>query len=206
MKESRKDAWLRLYEIAVRQHSYFTPRQAVWAGIDRTLHGYHLRVGNWNYGGRGIYSLPLIPPSPNSLLKRWELWSADRAGNTQAVFSHQTALALHGVAATRPPKIQMTVPRSFRRSGPMPSRLHLHYTDLPKSAIVEVDGLRCTSPLRTILDVAALDRIPKAVLSRAMLNFLERSEITPREIQHTRMTPSTRALFKKIYPNLESRS
>ena len=206
MKESRKDDWSRLYEIAVKQHGYFTPHQAIWAGIDRTLHGYHLKVRNWTRASRGIYHLPLLPPTRFGSHKHWELWSADRAGKPQGVFSHQTALLLLGAAIDPPSKIHMNVPRGFRHSGPIPQQLRLYYVDLPKSNIVEHEGFRCTSPLRTILDVAAHDRIQRSILRDALLRFLDRGQITPKEIQHTRIPPAARAMFKKLQEHRDSRS
>ena len=55
----------------------------------------------------------------------------------------------------------------------------LHYDDVPESDVTEVDGLRVTTPLRTVIDLAIeLDRLE---LERMIDECLARRLFTPQE-------------------------
>ncbi|MFN8173420.1 MAG: hypothetical protein U0R65_16350 [Candidatus Nanopelagicales bacterium] len=55
----------------------------------------------------------------------------------------------------------------------------LHYDDVPDSDVTEVDGLRVTTPLRTVIDLAIeLDRLE---LERMIDECLARRLFTPQE-------------------------
>jgi hypothetical protein len=123
-------------------------------------------------------------------LVRWHLWSMDRTGRAQGVYSHSTALSLYSTPEINPPEVytalEMTVPKRFRRMGATPQGLTLHYADLPESDIAARNGYRLTTPLRTILDLAA-DTMPRAELSKALLGILERGLITREQVEGARI-------------------
>ncbi len=195
---SRKESFRRLYEIAVAQQGFFTAKQATAAGIARNLHSYHVRTGNWVREHRGIYRLALWPPPEPPNLVLWDLWSRDRDGQGGGVYSHQTALNLHGIQGPSPAKVHMTVPVRFRRSSETPDVLALHYADVPERDIAVGDGYRFTSPMRTILDLAAADKIPRSILRDALLDFLDRGLITGEDVQRVKLPVGARAIFKKL--------
>jgi hypothetical protein len=91
----------------------------------------------------------------------------------------------------------MTVPRGFRRSGPTPEGLTLHSADLPESDIAERNGYRLTTPLRTILDLATGDlaaagTMPRAELSKAVLEMVERRLISHSQVKSARIAEVAR--------------
>jgi hypothetical protein len=55
----------------------------------------------------------------------------------------------------------------------------VHYGDVPESDITTVDGLRCTTPLRTVIDIAPeidaaqLERIVQDCLARKLFSISE---------------------------------
>lgn len=57
--------------------------------------------------------------------------------------------------------------------------VHMHYDDIPESDITTVDGLRCTTPLRTVIDSAPdvsepeLVRITQDCLDRGLFTVEE---------------------------------
>lgn len=57
----------------------------------------------------------------------------------------------------------LTVPKSFRKKAP--EEAVLHYADLPEDAIRKQDGYRITTPLKTLLDVAASPLSPEHLLA-----------------------------------------
>jgi hypothetical protein len=120
-------------------------------------------------------------------LVRWHLWSMDRMGRAQGVYSHSTALGLYSTPEIKPPDVppalEMTVPKGFRRMGATPEGLTLHYADLPESDIAARSGYRLTTPLRTILDLEAANTMPREQVSKALLGILERGMITRRQVK-----------------------
>lgn len=142
-----------LYEIAERQSGYFTAAQALEVGYSYAAQHYHHKTGNWLRDGWGIYRLARFPYAPGEQLVRLMLWSRDRAGVTQATVSHETALQAYDLSDVLPADTHLTVPNDFRKHPP--DGVVLHHANLPKGDLRERDGYRITTPLRTLLDVAA---------------------------------------------------
>ncbi len=95
-----------------------------------------------------------------------------------AVVSHESALDLLGLADTIPDHIHLTVPRS-RRSLRTREQVMLHTNTQPPQPdeIVVRDGMKVTSPTRTILDVAQSAGAPDQ-LAGAIREALERGLTT----------------------------
>jgi predicted transcriptional regulator of viral defense system len=125
IRNGRKRAAKRLYDIAEDQQVFFTTKQAKAVGFAENTHAYHIQAGNWIREHRGIYRLASFPQVERPDLMLWSLWSRNRAESDQGVYSHQTALSLHDLFNVMPAKLHMTVPRSFRRSSEMPRVLVL---------------------------------------------------------------------------------
>ncbi len=165
--QDRTDLRRRLLAIAARQSGYFTAGQALDAGYSYPAQRYHAQRGNWLRVDRGIYRLPEWPTGPREDLVRWSLWSRGRA-----VVSNETALSVHDLGDVDPAHAHLTVPPNFRQRNP---GVVLHRADLPREDTEEHDGFRVTTPLRSLLDVAAgdldLDQLAQAIeeaLARGM--------------------------------------
>jgi len=86
------------------------------------------------------------------------------------VFSGRTAAYLHGapeLADVRGLSVEVTVPAGVR-FGPVQG-LRVRRADLPGSDIAEVGGWRCTTGLRTALDIARWEPLPEAVAGLDLL-------------------------------------
>lgn len=142
-----------LYGIAEQQAGYFTAAQALEAGYSRASQHYHQKVGNWRREGHGIYRLAQFPHMPDEHYVRLMLWSRDRAGITQAVISHETALQAYELSDVMPALIHLSVPPGFRKQPP--HGVKLHRQKLGPEDVTERDGYRITTPLRTLLDAAS---------------------------------------------------
>jgi hypothetical protein len=99
--------------------------------------------------------------------------------------------------------LDMTVPKSFRRSGATPEGLTLHYANLRESDIAARNGYRLTTPLRTILDLAtgdlaAADTMPREELSKALLLIVKRGLITRGQIKSARIPEESRLQFEAL--------
>jgi len=146
-------ARIRLYGIAEEQSGYFTAAQALEAGYSYESQNYHHQAGNWLREGWGIYRLALYPFTEGEEFVRLMLWSRDRSGTIQAAVSHESALQIYELSNVLPAKIHLTVPKGFRKK--QPEGVVLHYADLPADAVRKRDGYQITTPLQTLLDVAA---------------------------------------------------
>ena len=153
MDAGRDDAASKLYDVAERQAGCFTAAQALDAGYSRASQSYHHQAGNWLRDGRGVYRLAHFPHVAGEGFVRLMLWSRDRAGVTHAVVSHASALAVYELRDVLPHDTHVTVPKRFRKKPP--EGVVLHRADLAQDDVHERDGHRITTPLRTLLDVAA---------------------------------------------------
>src|SRR5262245_47628226 len=156
-----------LYELAAHQGGYFTARQAREAGYEDNVHPYHVRSRNWVREARGVYRLSQFPLPSRPDLMVWQLWSRNRQDEPQGVFSHATALSLHELSDVMPAKLHMTVPPGFRRMAAIPDVLRLHRARLGERDVQTIDGVRVTTPMRTLLDVIAEGAIAEELLVQA---------------------------------------
>lgn len=149
---SYKTAQRALYAIADEQGGYFTAQQALSVGYAYPEQHYHVTHGNWERVARGIFRLCDYPLPEREDLIVLSLMSHDHSGQPQAVFSHETALALHDLSDANPARIHLTVPPRFRRQ--LPSGLVVHRGTVPAKDWEERDGYCVTTPLRTLADIA----------------------------------------------------
>jgi predicted transcriptional regulator of viral defense system len=166
----------RLHALAAGQSGYFTAAQAQEIGHSYQSQKYHADHGNWRRVDRGVYRLPEWPTGPHDDLVRWTLWSGGRA-----VVSHESALAVHDLGDFDPDRIHLTVPASFSRRTPS---VVLHTGDLPEDAVSIREGFSVTTPLRSLLDVAAGPDADVGVLAGAIGEALDRGVATRRLLRH----------------------
>lgn len=178
MTKSYKISEDSLYQIAASQAGYFTTGQAIKAGFQDSTHPYHVRTGSWRREWRGIYRLARYPNSDDSHYVLWSLWSRNREGIPQGIYSHETALALYDLTDVMPAKIHMTVPRSFRRHSQVPQVLDLHFGQILSNEIEEREGYRVTKPMRTIIDLALEELISSEIINQALREGKQRGLIT----------------------------
>ena len=176
-----RDAAAKLFEIAEHQQGYFTSKQALAAGYYRRAAHFYAKTGEWLREKRGIYRLAKFPIADRPDLVIWSLWSADRNGNIQGVYSYQTALSLYDITDTNPAKIHMTVPRSFRKGTSLPKILTLHRAEIPESDISRFQGYRATSPARTIRDMLEAGTMQPQDIKAGLRQAVEKGLITGEE-------------------------
>jgi predicted transcriptional regulator of viral defense system len=172
-----------LFEIAEAQQGLFTAKQAEDIGFNRTNHSYHVKTGHWIREARGIYRLSLFPKSAEEQRVTYALWSQNRAGKIQGVYSHETALAHYELSDANPSKLHMTVPKSFRRNSKIPKILKLHLADLSKDEIFESRGFLVTKPQRTISDIISCGWISFDIASQAVMEAVRRGLILRSEVE-----------------------
>lgn len=172
--------------MAEAQQGYFTVAQAAEAGYLPGSRAHHVKVGNWVRVERGVYRLQRYPQSAEEQLVIYFLWSRNRAGEPQGVYSHQTALAIHELSDANPAKLHVTVPPTFRRSASIPKLLVFHRAVLAKRDIEQRQGFAVTRALRTIADVASAQSTSRDLVAQALAEARQRGLITTREISELR--------------------
>ena len=178
----KKDIQDTLFDVASSQQGYFTSAQATEAGYEDSNHVYHVKHGNWLREVRGVYRLAKFPHSPDGQYVIWSLWSRDRQGNVQGVYSHETALSIYDVSDVMPAKLHMTVPNKFRRGTKIPEILVLHKADLTQDDIAQKQGHRVTTPARTLQDIIEEDTQEENIIQQAVREFKTKGMISKKEI------------------------
>ncbi len=171
-----------LFEIADRQQGFFLTRQAEQCGFSRS--NFHLKIqsGEWIKEMRGIWRLAHYPVTERPELVLWILWSCNRKGEPQGIWSHETALDIYELSDVMPSKMYMTVPSNFRKNIDIPRVLTLHFIDIPESDIETRQGYRLTKPLRTLIDIVNEGKIAEDQIALALKEALARGLITYREL------------------------
>jgi predicted transcriptional regulator of viral defense system len=187
-----------LYELAAHQGGYFTARQAREAGYEDNVHPYHVRSRNWVREARGVYRLTQFPLPARPDLMVWQLWSRNRQDEPQGVFSHATALSLHELSDVMPAKLHMTVPPGFRRMAAIPEVLRLHRARLGGRDVQTIDGVRVTTPIRTLLDVIAEGAIAQELLAQAVDEALRRGMIRRGHLEDARISTRARQRLDRV--------
>ncbi len=171
MSHSTRETARALLGLALLQGGYFTAKQARQAGYDYPHLEYHVAVGNFERVEHGLYRFPSLPPAEHDDLIRLSLWSRNRQDQPQAVVSHESALVLHDLTELLPSAVHITVPPTFRKATP--AGVVLHKAVLAPEDVEDRTGFRVTTPLRTLLDVAA-GSISQEQLAKAVTEALRR--------------------------------
>jgi predicted transcriptional regulator of viral defense system len=182
MRSQAKTVSDTLFKMAEGQQGYFTAKQAADAGYQLGSQAHHVKSGNWVRVERGIYRLARFPQSPEEQLVIYTLWSRNRAGEPEGVYSHQTALSIHELSDVNPARLHMTVPATFRRRAKAPKILVLHRAILDEKDVELRQGFAVTRPLRAIADVTAAESVSRDIVEQALAEGRQRGLITAREI------------------------
>jgi predicted transcriptional regulator of viral defense system len=180
-----------LYRLAESQAGYFTARQAVDSGMDRSTLRHHTRPdGRYHRVRRGLFRLRQFPSSPHEhVMAAWlPLRDAD------AVVSHESALELLDLSDVIPNAVHLTLPRSERgqrrRDG---VQLHFPNSYPSKKETRQILGLPVTGPERTIFDALRGGTQPEQI-EMAIRQALDRGITTPRRLRAAASISSDRAV------------
>jgi predicted transcriptional regulator of viral defense system len=136
---------------------------------------------------RGLYRLRDYPSSPREeVVAAWLRLAPD------AAISHESALELLDLSDVIPDSIHLTVPRS-RRKLVRQSGVTVHTTTRPLGPddVLTREGVRVTTPERTIVDVAESGIAPEQTVM-AIRQAIERRLTTPVRVREAARTRSRR--------------
>ena len=184
-----------LFQIASEQQGYFTTSQAIEVGFQDATHPYHVKCGDWIREWRGIYRIARYPLTEEGQYVLWSLWSRNRQGIRQGVYSHQTALTLFDLSDIMPVKLHMTVPPGFRRHSEIPGVLILHRLIITQDEIEEREGYSVTRPARAIVDLIVEESVSVDIVQQAFKESKQRGLIRNIDFQRYRSDTET---YRKI--------
>lgn len=191
----------KLFEVASLQQGYFTAQQAVRAGFSYRMHSHYKQSGQWLEIDRGVFRLAQFPNSPDEDYVRWSLWSRDRKGEPQAVFSHDSALAIHGLSDIMPSKIHFTVPSGFRKK--IPKGCVVHKGKVSPDEKEQREGFFVTTPLRTIID-SADSSISMDYLQQAIKEACDKGMLQIIDIVSAQMSERAKGKITALLKNMKS--
>ncbi|HYB22191.1 MAG TPA: type IV toxin-antitoxin system AbiEi family antitoxin domain-containing protein [Solirubrobacteraceae bacterium] len=167
-----------LHRVAYAQDGYFTVRQAREHGFSPQLLAHHVRSGRYERTRRGLYRLRDYPGSSHEEVRA--AWLA--VGPDRAVISHESALELHGLSDVLPNTTHLLVSRADRGlNSPPGTTLHTTKTGIGRSEVVTREGMRVTTPARSIIDAAAAGTAPEQI-EIAARQALEQGLVTRRSL------------------------
>lgn len=174
MPVDRRDLRRRLFGLAAEQAGYFTASQAKEIGYSYQAQAHHVAAGNWLRIDRGLFRLAEWLPDLHDDLARWSLWSRGRG-----IVSHESALSVHGIGEFESARVHLTVPPDFTMRD---DAVILHRAELGGDDIQASTGFRVTTPMRTLIDVAATAP-DEDQLARAVADARERGLISVRMLR-----------------------
>jgi predicted transcriptional regulator of viral defense system len=184
MDTSSKAFKEQLFHIASQQQGYFTTTQAIEAGFQDATHPYHVKNGDWIREWRGIYRIARYPRTDDGQYALWSLWSRNRKGIRQGIYSHETALSLFDLSDIMPAKLHMTVPPLFRRHSEIPGVLVLHRGKITPKEIEEREGYGVTRPMRAIVDLLTEESVSSDIIQQAFKEAKRRGLVTEGDIKY----------------------
>ena len=179
MNDASAPDYTSLYALASTQSGYFTTAQAKEHGASRRALAHHAASGRFQRVRRGLYRFRDYPSSPyEDVVAAWLAIGADRS-----IVSHDTALDIYDLTDIIPLSIHLVVPRAQRGLHP-PAGVTLHTTVQPlrDDEVTIREGVRLTTPERTLLDVAEAGTAPEQV-ERGIQTAIKRGWVQPARIR-----------------------
>ena len=169
----------KLYNVAQDQKGLFTTTQAIISGYPKNNHTYHVNAGNWQRVIRGVYRLSRFPEDEKENLMAIYLWSRDKSETPQAFFSHETALDIYNLSDINPIDIHVSVSKNFRKkSNNSLGNLVIYKRMIEDIELQDVDGIKLTTPLQTLVDVIAENSIDHKLIEQATNQAYEKGLVT----------------------------
>lgn len=158
-----------LETLALEQRGYFNRRDAEEYGLGDSLLRYHTQAGRFERILPGVYRLRTAPVSPDDEYTLAWIWT-----NYRGAISHESALSLYDLGDILPNRVHITVPRPFHRTS---APFAVHLSPLPEVDVQDYNGVKVTTPARSIVDAASTGTDPTQIhkvihqaLARGLVN------------------------------------
>lgn len=172
-----------LVSIAIHQHGYFTASQAEAAGYSQKNHHYHVKNGDWIREARGLYRMAAVPLTDYSHYWQINLQFRNLNDEPQPVFSGATALEIYELSDVNPAKVHIYLPKKFRTQKQVPKSVEIEKSDINEGDFQVIEGLKVTTPIKTVLDLAQDESFPEEHLEQAVKEGLKKGYFLKSEIK-----------------------
>lgn len=188
-----------------RYEGFFTSQHARLAGYSVQNQSYHVKRGEWERHGRGIFRYKYYPHiGQRQDLIVATLWTCNRSGQPTGVVSHDSALAVHKLSTWSGHGIHMSVPEGFRRRSSCIYRVRLHRRHLNECDVEDLESFKVTTPVRTIADLLLSKHIENIHVLDAMKDAVRRKLITKGDIKRACLNPDAQALVVELFDKVNS--
>jgi predicted transcriptional regulator of viral defense system len=130
---------------AAHNYGYLTGEDARELGVPIGTLNALARRGQLDRVERGIYRVPLIPPSRLDQYLLATLWPAGRG-----LISHESALDLYSISDANPAKLHVSVPKEYRTHRKIPALYVLHHEDIADQDRASFEGIPTVSVAKAI--------------------------------------------------------
>jgi predicted transcriptional regulator of viral defense system len=170
MPKSSGTDLLGLEALALERGGYFRREDAHAYGITDRLLSYHTNTGRFERVLPAVFRIARAPISQlDELFLAW-VWS-----RYLGAISHESALSLFGLSDLLPRRIQVTVPPGESRRS---SRFTIYRSELKEDEATMYEGVRATTPARSIADAAAAGADPEQI-QKAVREGIQRGLFLP---------------------------
>jgi very-short-patch-repair endonuclease len=142
----------RVARLATAHHGIVTLRHVYALGATRDAAKQRIAAGRWHAVHEGVYRIAGAPVTWRSLVL-----AACWAGGTRAVASHTSAATLWDLPSGRTDVVEVTCPR-WKRARHDDVTVHETTMHVDGHDRATVDNIPCTSPERTLFDLARTTR------------------------------------------------
>jgi predicted transcriptional regulator of viral defense system len=139
-----------LLERALDRHGLLTPDDALAVGASEGALRLLASRGTLLRKGFAIYQIPQLAGDRLAQYQEALLWVREAGA-----LSHDTALDLHQLSDINPANVHVTIDPKTRFRRRLPDWLELHRGRLDEADTTWLEGLRITTPARTVLDCVA---------------------------------------------------
>jgi hypothetical protein len=153
--------------LASRQHGQVSRADLLTLGLDDSQIWRWVRLGWLSRGPRGVFSVGHVPGT--EIARRQ---AAVLAGGADASLSHLSAAVHRGLLRWRLPVVDVMVPRSGERDRDG-IRVHRPRINVPALDTEVVDGIRCSTVARLLVDVAGVLSYPRFERVAEQAEFLD---------------------------------
>jgi predicted transcriptional regulator of viral defense system len=190
-----------LIELAISQGGYFTAKQALKFGYSYRAQNYYVETKQWLKEDRALYRFSFLPFSKENELIKAYFWSRDKKDIPRAVISHESALYVHGIGEMISDKINLAVPKSFRKKAP--KKYLIHKDDLGSKEIEKRDSFKVTNVVKTIIDL--VEKIDPEQLKKIVEDAYKKGLISQHEIELSNSNVEVKRKLLSVFAQVRSK-
>lgn len=190
-----------LIELAISQGGYFTAKQALKFGYSYRAQNYYVETKQWLKEDRALYRFSFLPILKEDELIKACFWSRDKKDIPQAVISNESALFIHGIGEIIPDKVNLTVPKSFRKKPP--KKYLIYKMDLTNKEIEKKDFFRVTSAIKTITDIA--EKVDPEQLKKIVEDAYKKGLISQHGIELSNSSVEVKRKLLSVFAQVRSK-